>query len=162
MKKPGREGFGSDCWIGGPEEVAPQTLLEKNSHAGDLYEQLSVQSQWGRRCRRVLCLRADMSAMLQVMWNRFQHFLDLQSIKMYKPVSSFPLMHFSPLPAEMMPRLKPLCSSTWWRTGQSGLLPIMNSCSTFSSKCPSRLPSRWEKVWPLDSLNKSVKGLVTW
>lgn len=32
--------------------------------------------------------------MLQVMWNRFQHFLDLQSIKMYKPVSSFPLMHF--------------------------------------------------------------------
>lgn len=96
MKKPGREGFGSDCWIGGPEEVAPQTLLEKNSHAGDLYEQLSVQSQWGRRCRRVLCLRADMSAMLQVMWNRFQHFLDLQSIKMYKPVSSFPLMHFPP------------------------------------------------------------------
>lgn len=55
-------------------------------------------------------------------------------------LSSFFLFFCSP-PAGMKLQLNLGSSSTWWRIGLSRLHPTMNSCSTFSSNCPSRLPS---------------------
>lgn len=61
--------------------------------------------------------------------------------------------------AETMLQLRPPCSSTCWRTGPSPLRPTTSSCSTFISKCPSRLPSCRAKVWPPHSWNQSKINL---
>lgn len=79
-----------------------------------------------------------------------------------KPSAAIPLTlsslfaFFFP-PAGTTPRLKLLSSSTWSRIGLSRLLPTMNSCSTFSSKFPSRLQSYREELWPLESF-RATKG----